>query len=177
MSPLTARQAGRIVVGISDVQVSQDPEETLVTYGLGSCLGVMVYDPVARVGGMLHAMLPSPPNGEKAAENPARFISTGLPLLFRSAYSLGADKRRIHLTVAGGASMRPSGTEDDLFQIGRRNYVELKKMLWKNGVIIRDEDVGGNSSRTVTLHLSTGEVTVKANGTEFTLTRLFPRRD
>ena len=174
---LVSNAAGKLIVGIADVNVSKDEHETIVTYGLGSCLGVSIYDPVAMVGGILHAMLPSASTSPgKAAENPARFIDTGLPLLFKSAYALGAEKQRIYLTVAGGACMNASGVEEDFFQIGRRNYVELKKMLWKNGVIIRDEDVGGTISRTVALDMGTGEVTVKAGGTDYTLTRRFPRR-
>ena len=175
-STVTAR-ADKIIVGIADVRVSSDPADTIVTYGLGSCLGIVIYDPVARVAGMLHAMLPSgQTDPAKAAVNPARFVDTGLPILFKTAYGLGAQKPRIHLTVAGGASMGAGGEEGDFFQIGRRNYVELKRMLWKNGVVIRDEDVGGSVSRTVTIDVGTGEVTVKAGGNEFTLSRRFPRR-
>jgi chemotaxis protein CheD len=178
MGAVTATRAReRVVVGIADVKVSAQGADTLVTYGLGSCLGVVVYDPVAKVGGMLHAMLPTgSADPAKAASNPARFIDTGLPVLFKSAYALGAQKARIHLTVAGGASMGAGGPDEDFFQIGRRNYVELKKMLWKNGVIIRDEDVGGSISRTVSLDMEAGEVTVKAGGNEYTLSRHFPRR-
>jgi chemotaxis protein CheD len=176
-SIMAQTQRGKVVIGIADVKVSADPADTLVTYGLGSCLGVVIYDPVAKVGGMLHAMLPSgAADPAKAAANPARFIDAGLPVLFKSAYALGAQKPRIHLTVAGGAAMGANGPEEDFFQIGRRNYVELKKVLWKNGVVIRDEDVGGNVSRTLLLHIETGEVTVKAGGKEFTLSREFPRR-
>jgi chemotaxis protein CheD len=176
-SLLAGQQAGKVVVGIADLKVSADPADTLVTYGLGSCLGIVIHDPAARVGGMLHAMLPTGANDPaKATANPARFIDTGLPILFKSAYALGAQKPRIQLSVVGGASMGAGGPEEDFFQIGRRNYVELKKMLWKNGVVIRDEDVGGNISRTVLLDVGTGDVTVKAGGTEFNLARQFPRR-
>ena len=171
------RQQSKVIVGIADLKISSDRADTIVTYGLGSCLGVVIWDPVARVGGLLHAMLPTGASDPaKAAANPARFVDTGLPLLFKSAYKLGAQKSNILLTVAGGASMGASGREEDFFQIGKRNYMELKKMLWKNGVVIRDEDVGGNVSRTISLEVGTGEVLVKSGGKEFSLSRRFPRR-
>lgn len=165
----------RIVIGIADFAVSEDPEATIVTYALGSCLGIAIYDPVARVAGMLHTMLPtSTIDGEDT--NPARFVDTGVPALFRAAYELGARKERIYLCVAGGASMTAGGQDKDFFQIGRRNYVFLKKVLWKNGVVIRDEDVGGSQSRTLSIDVGTGEVSVKSGRSHFTLSRRFPRR-
>lgn len=168
---------GRIVVGIADLKVSATPGETLVTYALGSCLGVCIHDPQAGVAGMLHAMLPSgKTNPDKAQANPARFIDTGVPALFKAAYALGAVKERIVVKVAGGASMSAHGREDG-FQIGKRNFIELKKILWRNGVLLTDRDVGGNISRTVSLDVSTGEVLVKAGGQEYTLSRQFPRHE
>ncbi len=165
----------RIVVGIAELKVSADPTDTLVTYALGSCLGVCIHDPVAGVGGLLHAMLPSPRSVTVGGEhNPARFVETGVPALFRAAYALGARKERVVVTVTGGASMTAQGRPDG-FQIGKRNFVELKRLLWKNGVILRDQDVGGNHSRTVSLDVATGEVRVRSGGEEFTLTRRVPR--
>jgi chemotaxis protein CheD len=167
----------RLVVGIADLKVSSNPSETLVTYALGSCLGVCIYDPEARVAGMLHAMLPSGrTNPEKARDNPARFIDTGVPALFKAAYALGADKERIVVKVAGGASMGGPQREDG-FQIGKRNFIELKKILWRNGVLLTDQDIGGHVSRTVTFGVDTGEVRVKAGGSEYALGRQFPRRE
>lgn len=155
---------GLTVVGIGEIAVSDDPHDTIVTYALGSCLGVVIYDPVAGVGGMLHAMLPEASlSPEKAAVQPGRFVDSGVPQLFRACYQLGARKERLILKVAGGAALR-GDSEDDPFQIGKRNLVMLRKLLWKNGVLIRAEDVGGQASRTVTLRLGTGEVRVKSHG-------------
>lgn len=157
---------GLTVVGIGDVAISDDPQDTIITYALGSCLGVVIYDPVARVGGMMHAMLPeSSLAPEKAAVQPGRFVDTGVPYLFRACYRLGARKERLILKVAGGAALR-GNSEDDPFQIGRRNMVMLRKLLWKNGVLIRAEDVGGQASRTLSLRLDSGEVYVKSHGSE-----------
>ncbi len=131
-------------------------EGTLVTYALGSCIGLMVYDRVARVGGMLHYMLPdSAIDLEKAAANPAMFADVGIPLLFRSCYQLGAEKKRMVAYAAGGAEPL---TGFNSFEIGRRNQLALKKILWKAGVILRGESLGGTLSRTVRLELATGRI-------------------
>ncbi len=159
----------RRIVGIADLTVSDRPEDLLITYALGSCLGVCIHDPQARVGGLLHVMLPSGRvDGEKAEKNPARFVDTGLPMLFKEAYRLGARKERIIVKVAGGSSVTNRGSGDS-FQIGKRNFIALKKLLWKNGVLLKAEDVGGNHSRTVSLSVRTGEVLVKAQGKETAL--------
>ncbi|MDH5589762.1 MAG: chemotaxis protein CheD [Gemmatimonadota bacterium] len=174
--PAMQDQGSKIVVGIADLRVSNDPADTIVTYALGSCLGVCIWDESAGVAGMLHAMLPSTrTDPERGRTNPARFIDTGIPALFKAAYAMGAHKDRIVVRVAGGASMASNGRKDG-FQIGKRNYIELKKILWRNGVIITDEDVGGGVSRTVTMDVATGVVMVKAGGQEYNLARRFPRR-
>ncbi len=159
-----------LVVGVGDLKVSNDAEARIVTYALGSCLGVTIYDPVARVGGMLHAMLPSAridPEGGRG--NPARYIDTGLPLLFKEAYALGAAKERIILKMAGAG--RPLGGDEarDSFQIGKRNALMARQMLWKNGVRIQREDVGGTHSRTLTLRLGDGGVTIRSGGEDHAL--------
>ena len=153
------------VIGIAAMHVSGDPDDRLVTYALGSCLGVAIYDPVVRVGGLLHLMLPdSQLDAAKARSNPCMFADTGIPLLFRTAYALGAQKQRIIVKVAGGA-MSATSDSDDHFQIGKRNIVMLRKLLWKNGVLLTAEDVGGSQlSRTMSLTLSSGDVHLRVNG-------------
>ena len=154
-----------LVVGIADMKVSGAQEVTILTYALGSCLGITVYDPVAGVGGLLHVMLPlSSIDPAKAAQNPYMFVDTGVPILFKETYKLGAKKERMVVKVAGGASVRTSEAED-MFQIGKRNFVMLRKLLWKNDVLITSHDVGGNASRNVSLVLGSGEVVIRTNGT------------
>ena len=157
-------------VGVAELQVSSAPGEVLVTYALGSCLGICVYDPVARVGGMLHAMLPeSSIDPEKAKARPAMFVDTGVPRLFRSCYRLGAVKERMLVKVVGGASSRADG-EEDHFQVGKRNFTALRRLLRKNGVRLHAQDVGGGLSRTVSLRLEDGAVVVRTPGVaEYTL--------
>jgi len=146
------------IVMVGDMKVGVKNDE-IVTHALGSCLGLMVYDPVAHVGGMLHAMLPlSKINPEKAAANPYMFVDKGVPILFKEVYGLGGKKERLIVKAAGCGS--PIG-KNEMFKIGERNYTVLKKMLWKNGVLLKAEEVGGSISRTVTFDISTGRVTIK----------------
>jgi chemotaxis protein CheD len=151
-----------VVVGIADCQMSKMPDEVLVTYALGSCIAVAIHDPVAGVGGMLHYMLPeSAISPAKASENPFMFADTGIPLLFRRAYEYGAEKRRLVVRVAGGAQIMDS---QGVFNIGKRNYLALRKILWKAGVLVQAEDVGGNASRTVRLEVGSGRFWLRGSG-------------
>ena len=151
-----------IVVGVSDMKVSNDVESTIVTYALGSCIGIAVYDPVARVGGLLHYMLPeSSLDSVKAQKNPCMFADTGIPALFKSAYKLGAKKQRMKVIVAGGSQVLD---QKGFFNIGKRNYMALKKIFFKNNVLIDHENVGGNSNRTVKLTVKDGSIWMKVSG-------------
>jgi len=151
-----------VVVGIADMKVSKELDATVVTHSLGSCIGLAVYDPVAKVGGLLHYMLPeSGLDANKAKERPLMFADTGIPLLFKACYKLGAEKKRMISKVAGGSQiMDPSGT----FNIGKRNYAALRKIFWRNHVMIDAEDVGGTANRTMWLDIATGELVLKVSG-------------
>ncbi len=152
------------VVDIADFQVTDDPRATLVTYSLGSCIGVAIWDPKARVGGMLHYMLPeSSLSPEKAKSNPAMFADTGIPALFCAAYKLGAGKKNLVVKIAGGSQLLD---DNGTFNIGKRNYIMLRKIFWKNGILIEAEDIGGSLSRTVRLDVDTGRCTIKSRGRE-----------
>jgi len=154
--------AQKLVVGVGGFAVSNNQSIVLTTYSLGSCLGVTIYDPVSRAGGLLHAMLPdSSINSTKAAEQPAMFIDTGIPALFRAAYELRVDKHRAQICIAGGAQFLD---KTGFFNIGQRNYASLTDLLRRNGLNIRAEQIGGTVSRTVNLHLETGEVRLKTSG-------------
>jgi chemotaxis protein CheD len=96
------------------------------------------------------------------------FVDTGVPQLFLASYKLGAKKERLIVKVAGGASVNKTADEDH-FQIGKRNFLMLRKLLWKNGVLIKAENVGGQHARTMSLVLADGEVIIRANGVEHKL--------
>ena len=150
------------VVDIAGMRVSKKEDDTLVTYSLGSCLGVAIYDPVARVGGMIHCMLPLSKICNGNLQNSLyKFVDTGIPALFMAAYRLGAEKKRIIIKVAGCARILD---EKGLFNIGKRNYTILRKILWKNGIMINSEDIGGARSRTMYLDIGTGWVGIKSKG-------------
>lgn len=152
----------RHTVGIAEMKASSQVEDSFITHALGSCLGVAVHDPVARVGGLIHIMLPmSKIDREKAQKKPCMFVDTGIPALFKHLYQLGASKENITVKVAGGAKILD---EAGHFNIGERNYTMLRKLLWKNNVLLTSEDVGGTASRTMVLELLSGAVMVRSNG-------------
>jgi chemotaxis protein CheD len=153
------------IVGVAAMLVSRDPCDTIVTHALGSCLGIAACDPAACVGGLLHVMMPDGRmNPEKAAENPFMFVDTGVPAFFRELYAAGTTKERLVITVAGGANIYQNG--NDRFQIGKRNYTMLKKLFWKNGILIHAEDVGGYVARTMYVEVATGRVWLSTGGVE-----------
>lgn len=152
----------QLVVGVGDCRVSNDPDNVLVTYALGSCIAVMIHDPVASVGGLLHFMLPeSGLDRDKAQRNPFMFADTGIPLLFHTAYELGAQKRRLVVAAAGGAQMMD---QRGVFNIGKRNCLAMRKILWKAGMMVHAEDLGGLASRTVLLEVASGRVFLRGAG-------------
>lgn len=176
MSPVDAVTAPRpVIVGMADMKVTDQPDETLITYALGSCLGIIVHDPVARVAGLLHVMLPSSEiDASKAKTQPAMFVDTGVPLLFKECYRLGARKERMTVSVAGG-SFAGKSDADDSFQIGKRNMITLRKLLWKNGVLISADETGGvQQSRTMSVQVGSGIVSLRTNGTLRVLTPSAP---
>ena len=150
------------VVGIGDCKVSNDPEDILVTHALGSCIAVMIHDPVARVSGLLHYMLPeSSLDPAKAKLKPFMFADTGIPELFHWTYALGGVKSRLVVMAAGGAQMLdPNGT----FNIGKKNQLAMRKIFWKAGVLVRKEEIGGVDSRTVRIEVATGKVMLRTSG-------------
>jgi chemotaxis protein CheD len=151
--------AQRVVVGVGEMSVSNNPSITLSTYALGSCIGVVAYDPVYKVGGLLHLMLPeSKISPEKATAQPAMFADTGLPLLFRSLLGLKADLGRLRIFVAGGACVL---TTNDTFRIGERNIRATSDFLARNNLSVRQSAVGGTINRTVHLNIGNGAITLK----------------
>ncbi len=153
----------KIKVNISGAKVSKNSAEVLITYALGSCIGLCLYDPKACVGGMLHCLLPdSRQNPEKAQQNPFTYADSGMSVLLEKLLSIGAARRRIQVTVAGGAKRLL--TEADAFDIGNRNYMAIRRGLWKSGLFIKAEDVGGSSPRTMSMRIADGLVMIRSDG-------------
>ncbi len=149
----------RVVVGVGDLAVSNNANVNISTFALGSCVGIIVYDAAVKVGGLIHIMLPdSTLSPDKAQKQPAMFADTGLPLMHRQLCGMRAERARMRAFVAGGASVI-SGS--DMFKIGERNIVAVKKLIGTLGIRVVKADVGGVNNRTIHLNVGTGEVTLK----------------
>jgi chemotaxis protein CheD len=154
----------RRTVGVAQMAISGVPGDVLVTHALGSCLGITIYDPTIGLAGLLHVMLPlSNIDRAKAEANPAMFVDTGVPLLLGAAYAAGARRQRLIVKVAGGASRRELTTGP--LAIGKRNVIVLKRLLWKNGIFIAAEEVGGVEARGMSIDVDSGTVQLFAAGT------------
>ena len=151
-----------LVVGVADMVASNDANAELVTYSLGSCLGVAVYDPLKKVGGLLHLMLPeSRIAPEKAGTAPFMFVDTGVPWLFKTFYNLGGDRSRAVIRVAGGAQFLD---DQRTFNIGERNAQAFEEIIARNGLVVHARDLGGFNSRTLRFNLTTGNVSISSPG-------------
>lgn len=151
-----------LVVGVADMVASNDSSAEIVTYSLGSCLGITIYDPVKKIGGLLHVMLPdSKIDLNKGVTAPHMFVDTGVPRLFQAVYNLGAERRRLAVKVAGGSQLLDQA---GVFNIGERNFQALSGLLARNGFAVQARDVGGMSSRTLRFDLANGSVTIKSPG-------------
>ncbi|MDA8159878.1 MAG: chemotaxis protein CheD [Desulfobacteraceae bacterium] len=152
----------KLIVGISDMKIGTKPDDELVTYSLGSCIGVAIWDPVAKVGALLHYMLPdSSIDKDKAEQKPYMFADTGVPRMFKEIYKYGALKERLKVYIVGGAQVMD---DSGMFNIGKRNQMIIRKMFWKNNVAVTKEDVGGAVNRTITLNVGSGNVRLKVSG-------------
>lgn len=159
---LTPGSKKRVTVGVSDMNVSDDPDSFIITYSLGPCIGLIAYDPAVRVAGMLHFQLPTSRGHEpRARENPHMFADTGIPLLLAKVAAMGASRNRLRVSIFGGANMLQ---DENIFKIGIQNARAAKKILWQQCVKIRNEDLGGKASRTVSIDTETGEIRLRSDG-------------
>ena len=155
------------VVGISEMVVSDRPEDMIITYSLGSCIGLTLYEPRLRIGGLIHCMLPlSKIDPARAVDRPCMFTDTGVPLLLTTLLNMGAEKRNLIAKVAGAASLLDNNGS---FNIGERNQVILRKLLWKNQILIQGEETGGTKARTMSLNMETGVTLLRSGGVEYEL--------
>lgn len=152
----------RVIVGIADMAVSNNVGVRLATYSLGSCLGISIYDPVVKVGGLIHVMLPdSRIDPSKGELQPAMFCNTGVPTMLEAARHIHAARSRLQVCVAGGAQVMD---DTGYFSIGKRNYEMLSRVLNDYDLSIHAQEVGGLVSRSMMIDIATGEVRLKASG-------------
>lgn len=147
-----------ITIAMADYAVARSPEK-LTTLGLGSCIGITLYDPLAKIGGMIHIMLPSINKG-RSKENTAKFADTGIKLLVEEMIKKGAELERLEAKVAGGAHM--FSFCDKRLTIGKRNVEAAKRILEEMEIPIVAQDTGKDYGRTLTLNIENGSLTVKS---------------
>jgi chemotaxis protein CheD len=163
-----ARRAGpcrvQRVVAISAMLISDVPEEVLVTYSLGSCIGVSAWDPLRGQGGLVHCLLPATRPGTVPSEalGEGKYVDTGVAALLQALVNRGSRLADLQIRVAGGA--RPLKGDAELWAIGERNVNTLRRLLQKNGLSLAAERVGGHEPRTMSLEIATGRVTVRSGG-------------
>ena len=151
--------ARRLVIGIGEFAVSNRPGDMIVTHALGSCIAVCIFDPRAGVAGMLHFLLPEASiNPDRARQQPGVFADTGIPLLFEAASQYGLSKKRAIVTLVGGAEMTQQA--GSAFGTGRRNALAAKNVLWRSGVFVSGQEVGGTDARTLYLSVANGKMEV-----------------
>lgn len=151
-----------IKVGMADLKTAKDPN-ILTTLGLGSCIGLTLYDPVSKVGGLVHYMLPDSTK-LKNNGNIAKFGDTGIRELYNQVVAQGANPRRLVAKIAGGAKMFEVSGLSGVGNVGERNAEAAKLMLKELGVKLIAEDTGLNYGRTVELHCENGDFYIKAVG-------------
>ncbi len=151
-----------IKVGMGDLKVTKAPN-SLTTLGLGSCIGLTLYDPVAKVGGLVHYMLPDSTK-LKNNTNIAKFGDTGIKELYRLVIANGASHRRLVAKIAGGAKMFEVSGLSEVGHVGERNIEEAKLMLRDMRIPLIAEDCGLNYGRTVVLNCENGDYLIKAVG-------------
>jgi chemotaxis protein CheD len=145
-----------LTIGIGEWAVSKNQDDVLKTYALGSCVAVMIYDSKARVAGLIHVALPdSAIDSERARSQPGYFADTGLPRMIQEMKELGALRGSVWVKLAGGAAVMDA---QNFFDIGKRNLLAVKRILWKSSLGPLAEDTGGNNSRTVSFSVIDGTV-------------------
>lgn len=151
-----------VKVGMADWKASGHPG-VLTTLGLGSCVGICLYDPKRKIIGMAHIMLPSS-EAVRANTNRAKFADTCIPDLIDEMITLGADKRLLVAKIAGGAQMFAYTASNDIIRVGARNTEATRELLGKMKIPILADDTGGNHGRTIEFHSDDGRLMVKTIG-------------
>ena len=150
----------KITVGIADMKIAKG-SGILITYALGSCIGLCFHDPMTHIGALLHVMLPL--NLETGRKNPMKYADTGIRETLRQMEAMGASRKRITVKIAGGAKMFEV-TGGNLGNIGQRNIESVHKVLRKEGIRLMAEDVGGTVARTLLFDVVSGQGCIRSYG-------------
>jgi len=150
-------------VGMAEYKAARSPA-ILISLGLGSCVGVALYESTKKIGGLAHIMLPDSDLSSKKDFNPGKFADTAIEMLIQDMVSIGVDPKRLTGKIAGGAQMFQIKSDNPIMQIGRRNVEAVKSKLATLNIGIISEDVEGNYGRTIEFNCETGELTIKTIG-------------
>lgn len=150
------------MVGMGEIKISRAPDEVLTALGLGSCIGVCMYDPISRIAGMAHVVLPK--HVQNTDELPGKFATTAIPSLLENMRRTGANPRYLRVAIAGGAQIFSFAGASTQLDIGKRNAAAVQEMLAKNNLQLHAQDVGGTMGRTVQLYSNDGRVSIKTIG-------------
>ena len=154
-----------INVGLGEQAVSRDPEDVLVAYGLGSCVGVVMVDPVSHVSGLLHAVLPKPMDAKLNGEvNSSKYVEGGIEGLIDAMIRGGATRNRLVVRLVGGANMLLAAGLTKSFDIGTRNIEAAQTTLGRLKMSITAAEIGGHMGRTVRVYVADNRVTVRVIG-------------
>jgi chemotaxis protein CheD len=153
-----------IVTGLGEIQVSKDPSAVLTCLGLGSCVSVCAYDPIAKAGGMAHVVLPS--SEGRAVKPSAKYADMAIPMLIEEMKRQGALRSRLVVKLTGGAELSKAAGMDNAFKIGEKNQAAVREALARESVKVAAEELGGNKGRTARMYVDSGRVTVASAGSE-----------
>lgn len=158
--PASTKPQSHLIVGISEYVISNRIEDVLITFSLGSCIGVSFYDATLNQGALVHCMLPSVTMGSINDNlSPVAYVDSGIHIVLQSLIDLGSKKKNLICKVAGCSAM--FDVNEDHFKIGEKNYAVTKMILEKNAIEISGECIGGKDSKTMWLEIKTGKTTVQ----------------
>jgi len=149
-------------VGLGEIKLSREMSDVLIGFGLGSCVGIGLYDPALHMGGLLHAVLPECKDGTDP--NPSKYVNSGVKKLLKEMTDAGSILSRLVVRMVGGANMLSAPGFTNTFDIGTRNVLAAHEVLLSLGLKLQNEEVGGNVGRTVRLYISTGRMTIRMMG-------------
>lgn len=158
-----------LAVGLGEIKISNNPQDMLVAYGLGSCVGIGMHDPVMHISGLLHAILPSSPSNDRTnghSAQPGKYVDTGIAALLNQMIKMGADRRRLIVRYAGGANMLTAPGFSQVMNIGSRNVDVAVVTLNAMNMKICGYEVGGNIGRTVRFYVADGRMTIRTVGNQ-----------
>jgi chemotaxis protein CheD len=159
LTEITMQEKKPLVAGMGEMVISAQPDAVITCVGLGSCIAVCAYDKLAKVGGIVHVVLPW--SHSMTRDNPAKFADTAVPLLIKEITKIGGVRDRLTVKIAGGAQIIVAVGIKDFFNTGEKNAIEIRAALEKEKIPLAAADIGGSLGRTVRMYLDTGRITIK----------------